>query len=49
MMRARGRNKKAAEKALKGDPVARAALQEKTDPLLYGPDKDGVSRVDPLR
>lgn len=44
MIRARGRNKKAAEKALKGDAAARQALAEKTEPLLEV-DGDGVRRV----
>lgn len=44
MMRARGRNKKAAEKALKGDAAARKSLQEKADPLLEV-DSDGVRRA----
>lgn len=44
MIRARGRNKKAAEKALKGDSEARKALAEKTEPLLEL-DSDGVRRV----
>lgn len=46
MMEARARNKKAAERALRGEPAALTALKTKTDPLLYGPDKDGVSRAD---
>lgn len=44
MIRARGRNKKAAEKALKGDIDARKALDDKTEPLLEV-DSDGVRRV----
>lgn len=44
-VRARGRNKKAAEKALKGDPAANASLVEKTKALLIV-DEDGVRRGD---
>lgn len=45
MIRARGRNKRAAERNLRGDTVARAALEEKTKALL-DVDEDGVPRVD---
>lgn len=44
-MRARVRNKRAAEKALAGDAAALAALKVKTDPLkVY--DSNGVRRGD---
>lgn len=44
MVRARGRNKKAAEKALNGNADVRKALDVKTEPLLEV-DSEGVRRV----
>lgn len=44
MIRARGQNKKAAEKALKGNTAARKALEDKTKALLAY-DENGVPRV----
>lgn len=45
MVRARGRNKRATERALRGDAAAKAALEDKTKALL-AVDEDGVRRGD---
>lgn len=45
MIRARGKNKRATEKRLAGDPAALKALKDKTKALLVV-DEDGVRRGD---